>query len=99
MKKLEYVSDWNGGRYQLNDFGHAGVVSLSEIKAFWLKPEGYSGTQINVELYKTSGVDHDHGHQYDWTRVDASLKLNVMGVDVKVPLMEFIQQGVIYVEV
>lgn len=99
MKKLEYVSDWNGGRYQLADFGHAGVVFLNEVKAFWLKPEGYSGTQINVELYKTSGVDHDHGHQYGWTRVDAALKLSVMGVDVKVSLMEFIQQGVIYVEV
>lgn len=99
MKKLEYVSDWNGGRYQLADIGHAGVVFLNEVKAFWLKPEGYSGTQINVELYKTSGVDHDHGHQYSWTRVDATLKLSVMGVDVKVPLMEFIQQGVIYVEV
>ena len=99
MHNLEYVSDWMGGRYQITEFGNAGVITLDDVSRFWIKPQDLEAVEVQATLKKVNGVDDDHGHKYDWTRTDAYITVFVLGVPVTVPLMQFIEKGVVFVEV
>lgn len=99
MRKLDYVSGWMGGSYQISEFGEAGMITLGAVKRFWIKPDDSEAVEIQATLKKFHGVDDDHGHQYSWARIDAYITVHVLGVPIEVPLMQFIEKGVVFVEI
>ena len=89
MQLLTYQGGWNGGHYNVN---------LEKVSKFALMNEGKL-VEVEVKKFKHYGSDDDMGHTYPWVRTDANLILNAFGFGIEVPLMQFIERGLAYVEV
>ena len=89
MQKLTYQDGWNGGHYN---------VDLEKVSKFALMHEGKL-VEVAVKKFVEYGSDDDMGRTYHWKRTDANLILNAFGFGIEVPLMQFIERGLVYVEV
>ena len=89
MQKLTYQDGWNGGHYN---------VDLEKVSKFALMHEGKL-VEVAVKKFVEYGSDDDMGRTYRWKRTDANLILNAFGFGIEVPLMQFIERGLVYVEV
>lgn len=67
LGQIEYVSDWNGGYYTLDDVRisiHRNIIDGNDINNLCLKIKGeIYPVGISVEY----GEDHDMGHVYKWS--------------------------------
>ena len=66
MKKLTHQSNWMGGKWLLDG------------EPFWFDHQPKAEVVIKRKRYPvvyqdTHGVDHDHGHEYGWSRTDPGI--------------------------
>ena len=60
------------------------------------------GYRYKAAFKKSFGSDYDHGHSYDWTRVDIGVEDMVLGVPVFVSVREILEaspEAIVEVEI
>lgn len=91
MGKLGYSGGWGGGNYNID--GRPFSFNRDEEYIVLI-----GECEVVCNIKTTHGRDSDQGHYYDWDRNDPYFTAVVFGINMELPLMNHIKEGVVFVK-